>query len=104
MKTIIKIGLVMVLCVGLLLVAGCKKNAGTKETPATTQPTTQPTTKPEEETTKPTTKPTGSNTNKPVQDGSNASTGDNMMLFVMLMLFSLMGIGAATILRKKEEI
>ena len=42
MKAIMKIGLVMVLCVGLLLVAGCKKNAGTNQTPATTQPATQP--------------------------------------------------------------
>ena len=65
--------------------------------------TTQPTTKPEEETTKPTTKPSGSG-NKPAQDGSNAKTGDEIMLFVMLMVFSLMGMGAATVLRKKEEI
>ena len=45
-----------------------------------------------------------SGTNKPVQDSSNAQTGDEVMLFVMLMLVSLMGLGAATILRKKEEI
>ena len=58
--------------------------------------------KTEDETTQPTTKPSGSG-NKPSQDGSNAKTGDEIMLFVMLMVFSLMGMGAATVLRKKEE-
>ena len=59
--------------------------------------------KTEDETTQPTTKTSGSG-NKPSQDGSNAKTGDEIMLFVMLMVFSLMGMGAATVLRKKEEI
>ena len=71
----------------------------TTEGGKTEDETTQPTTKPEEETTK----PSGSG-NKPSQDGSNAKTGDEIMLFVMLMVFSLMGMGAATVLRKKEEI
>ena len=71
----------------------------TTEGGKTEDATTQPTTKPEEETTK----PSGSG-NKPSQDGSNAKTGDEIMLFVMLMVFSLMGMGAATVLRKKEEI
>ena len=75
----------------------------TTEGGKTEEETTQPTTKPEDETTQPTTKPT-TGSNKPVQDSSNAKTGDNMMLYVMLMLFSLMGIGAASVLRNKEEI
>ena len=81
-----------VLCILLTALLLC--SCAPVTTPAST--TTQPTTKP-------TTKPSGSG-NKPSQDGSNAKTGDEVMLFVMLMVFSLMGIGAATVLRKKEEI
>ena len=71
--------------------------------------TTEPTTKPEEETTEATTRPSGNNNpssgnNRPTQDSSNAATGDNLMLFVMLMLFSLMSMAAMILVRKKEEI